>query len=167
MTTFLAAAGEPDIAEKCLKGHSVGDKKYKVRLDGYNLLPSFQGEAEEWPRKEFMYWSDDGDVLAMRYEDWKIVFREQRAHGFGVWTEPFVELRVPGMYQLRADPFERGDESLDYRHWVVDHAFLIVPAAAYVGQWLQSFREFPPRMTPASFNLEKVMEEVQRPANKA
>ena len=167
LTTFLAAAGEPDIAEKCLKGHTVGDKKFKVRLDGYNLLPAFQGEAEEWPRKEFLYWSDDGDMLALRYNDWKVVFREQRAIGFGVWTEPFVELRAPTMYQLRADPFERGDEAIEYHRWKVDHAFLIVPAAAYVGQWLQSFREFPPRMTPASFNLEKVMEEVQKPANKA
>ena len=167
MTTFLAAAGEPDIAEKCLKGHTVGDKKFKVRLDGYNLLPSLQGEAEEWPRKEFLYWSDDGDMLALRYEEWKVVFREQRAVGFGVWTEPFVELRAPAMYQLRADPFERGSEAIEYHKWMVDHLFLIVPAAAYVGQWLQSFRDYPPRMAPASFNLEKVMAEVQKPANKA
>ena len=165
LTTFLAAAGEPDIAEKCLKGHTAGSKKYKVRLDGYNLLPSLRGETEAWPRKEFLYWSDDGDMLALRFNEWKVVFREQRAHGFGVWEEPFVELRAPGMYQLRADPFERGDESIDYHHWKIDHLFLIVPAAAYVGQWLQSFREFPPRMTPASFNLEKVMAEVQKPAS--
>jgi arylsulfatase A-like enzyme len=165
MTTFLAAAGEPDIAEKCLKGHTVGDKTYKVRLDGYNLLPGFSGEAEEWPRKEFLYWSDDGDMLAMRFKEWKVVFREQRAVGFGVWTEPFVELRAPAMYQLRADPFERGDESVEYHKWMIDHLFLIVPAAAYVAQWLQSFRDFPPRMTPASFNLEKVMAEVQKPAS--
>ena len=95
LTTFLAASGEPDIAEKCLKGHEAGDKKFKVRLDGYNLLPALKGEAEEWPRKEFLYWSDDGDMLALRYQEWKVVFREQRAVGFGVWTEPFVELRAP------------------------------------------------------------------------
>ncbi len=150
-----------------MKGHTVGDKEFKVRLDGYNLLPAFRGEADEWPRKEFLYWSDDGDMLALRYNDWKVVFREQRAIGFSVWAEPFVELRAPMMYQLRADPFGRGPEGIEYQRWHIHHAFLLVPAAAYVGQWLQSFREFPPRMTPASFNLEKVMAEIQKPANKA
>ena len=104
----------------------------------------------------------------MRYKDWKVVFREQRAarvRRLG-WSRSSSSA-LPAMYQLRADPFERGGEAIEYHHWMVDHAFLIVPAAAYVGQWLQSFREYPPRMTPASFNLEKVMAEVQKPANKA
>jgi arylsulfatase A-like enzyme len=166
LPTFLAAAGEPDIVQKCLQGHTAGDKTFKVHLDGYNLLPSVQDASTEWPRKEFIYWSDDGEAMALRYEQWKVVFLEQRGKGLGVWQEPFVELRAPKPFNLRSDPFERGDEAMDYDHWLADHMFVIVPSAAYCAQWLMSFRDFPPRMKPASFNLDKVMEQVQKPVGR-
>jgi arylsulfatase len=167
MPTFLAAAGEPDIVQKCRQGHTAGSKTFTVHLDGYNLLPAFQTAPEEWPRKEFLYWDDDGELVALRFRNWKVVFIEQRATGLGVWEEPLVKLRVPSLFNLRADPFERGPEAIDYSHWKVDHAFIIVPAAAFAAQWLTTFREFPPRMKPASFNLDRVMEQVQKPLARA
>ncbi len=165
--TFLAAAGDPNIVESCLQGHMVGDKTYKVHLDGHNLLPAFQDPPEEWPRKLFIYWGDDGELLALRYEHWKVVFQEQRATGLAVWEEPFVELRAPSMFNIRSDPFERGPEGIYYGSWKAEHLFIVVPAAAIAAEWLQSFLEFPPRMKPASFNLDRVMEQVQKPAGKS
>jgi arylsulfatase A-like enzyme len=164
ISTFVAAAGEPDMVQKCLQGHMAGDKTFKVHLDGYNLMAAFQSQPEEWPRKEFLYWSDDGDLVCLRYNNWKVVFLEQRATGFAVWQEQFAELRAPKIFNLRADPFERADENWEYGKWVAEHLFVVVPAAAYCAQWLSSFREFPPRMKPASFNLDKVMEQMQKPA---
>jgi arylsulfatase len=157
--TFLAAAGDPDIVEKCKAGHTIGDRTYKVHLDGVNLLPAFRDPPapHQWPRKLFPYWSDDGDFLALRYEEWKVVFQEQRAHGLAVWEDPFVELRAPHMFNIRSDPFERGQESLYYGLFKAEHLFIVVPAAALAAEWLASFREFPPRMKPGSFNLDKVM----------
>ena len=166
LPTLLAAAGEPDIVEKCRDGHSIGDRIYKVHLDGVNLMPALQSPPDQWPRRLFPYWSDDGDFLAIRYEEWKVVFKEQRAVGIAVWEEPFVELRFPHMFNLRSDPFEAATESIYYGEYKAEHLFIVVPAAALAAEWLMSFREFPPRMTPASFNLEKVMAEVQRPASK-
>ncbi len=161
LPTLLAAAGVPDIKEKLLKGNAVGGKTYKVHLDGYNLLPYFKGEAED-PRKEFLYWTDDGDLSGLRFNNWKIVFLEQRAHGFDVWQEPFVPLRAPKIFTLRGDPFERADhEAMDYPHWRADRLFLLVPAQAYVGQWLSSFKEFPPRQKPASFSIDQVMQKLR------
>ena len=160
LPTFLAAAGEPDIVEKCREGYSAGETTYRVHLDGVNLLPAFRGEASEWPRRLFPYWSDDGDFLAIRYEQWKVVFKEQRAHGLAVWEDPFVELRAPHMFNLRSDPFERGQEGIYYGKFKADHLFIVVPAAALAAEWLMSFREFPPRMKPGSFNLDRVMEQV-------
>jgi arylsulfatase len=165
--TFLAAAGEPDIVQKCLQGHTAGDKTFKVHPDGYNLMSAFQTPPEEWPRKEFLYWDDDGELVCLRYNNWKVVFEEQRETGMKVWEEPFVKMRVPSLFNLRSDPFERGPESIDYSHWKVDHVFIVVPAAAFVAQWLQSFREFPPRFTPASFSIDKVMEKIQKPMARA
>jgi arylsulfatase A-like enzyme len=160
MPTLLAAAGAPDVKEKLLTGYQAGDTSFKVHLDGYNLIPFFKGDAED-PRKEFMYWTDDGDLAGMRYDKWKVLFMEQRAHGFDVWQDPLITLRVPKLMDLHADPFERGqDEAIDYAHWRIDRVFLLTPAQAIVGQWLGSFRQFPPRQKPASFNLDQVMQEL-------
>ena len=160
LPTLLAAAGDTTVKEDLLKGRSVGEMNYKVHLDGYNLLPALSGKGE-WPRKEFIYWTDDGSVAALRYGDWKASFLKQNAHGFHVWLQPFEELRAPILTNLRMDPFELAqDEAMDYERWFLEHMFMIAPAGAYVGEWLQSFREFPPRQKPGSFNLERVMESV-------
>ena len=160
LTTLVAAAGDTTAKEDLKKGRKIGDMTYKVHLDGYNLGPALKGDGE-WPRKEFIYWTDDGSVAALRYNAWKMVFLEQRGHGFDVWQEPFVQLRLPKLFNLRTDPFERADhEAMGYPQWRMERAFLIAPAGAYVGQWLQSFKEFPPRQKPGSFNLERVMEAV-------
>ena len=158
--TLLAAVGDANIKEELLKGKTVGDMTYKVHLDSYNLMPALQGQAE-WPRHEFLYWTDDGNCAAFRYDNWKISFMRQDAHGLDVWRQPYVALRIPMVTNLRMDPFERAEyESIDYDHWYIEHAFVIAPAGTYVGQWLQSFREFPPRQKPGSFNLDRVMEAI-------
>jgi arylsulfatase len=162
LPTFLAAAGDTTVKENLLKGAKVGNSTYKVHLDGYNLLPTLMGEAA-WPRKEFIYWTDDGSVAALRYENWKITFLKQNAHGMDVWLQPFEELRAPMVTNLRMDPFELApDIGMGYQRWYLDHMFVIAPAASYVGTWLQSFREFPPRQKPGSFNLDRVMESVTK-----
>jgi len=159
MPTLVAAAGDPNIKEKLLAGHQAGVKNFKVHIDGYNFLPYLRGEVEQSPRREFFYFSDTGDLLNLRYNRWKIVFAEQRAHGFDVWQEPFVFLRLPKIYDLRADPFERADhESIGYTRWRVDRSFLIVPAQVVVGNFLATFQEYPPRQTPASFSIDQVLE---------
>ena len=164
LTTLLAAAGDTTVKQDLLKGRKVGNKSYKVHLDGYDLGPALSGQAE-WPRKEFIYWTDDGSVAALRYNDWKVNFLEQKAHGLDVWIEPFTVLRAPTLTNLRMDPFERArqEHAIGYQRWYLDHMFAIAPAGAYVGAWLQSFREFPPRMKPGSFNLDRVMEAVSSP----
>lgn len=160
-TTLVAAAGDPEIRTELLKGKRINGRNYKVHLDGYNLLPALKGEAS-WPRQEFIYWTDDGSVAALRYGAWKVTFLAQNAKGLKVWQEPFVPLRAPLLTNLRMDPFERAEEenAMGYQRWYVDRMFAIAPAAGYVGQWLQSFREFPPRQKPGSFNLDRVMETV-------
>lgn len=164
LATLLAAAGDPNVKDNLLKGQKVGDVVYKVHLDGYNLLPALKGEAA-WPRHEFLYWTDDGSVAALRYNQWKVTFLKQNAHGFHVWTHPFEELRAPMLTNLRMDPFERAEyEAADYTHWYMERMFAIAPAGAYVSNWLQSFREFPPRQKPGSFNLNRVMEAVTKGA---
>jgi arylsulfatase len=165
LPTLMAAVGESDIKEKLKSGGVRAiNRTYKVHLDGYNLLPTFKGEAE-WPRKEFLYWTDDGSVAALRYNNWKITFLKQNAEGIDVWTTPFEVLRAPMLCNLRMDPFERAEhESIGYSRWWVDHMFVFAPAGAYVGQWLQSFREFPPRQKPGSFNLDNAMEAIQKGA---
>ena len=165
LTTFLAAAGNTNVKEELLNGKTVGGMNYKVHLDGYNLMPAFKGDAS-WPRREFIYWTDDGSVAALRYDNWKATFLKQNAHGLHVWLEPFEELRAPMLTNLRMDPFELAqDIGMDYERWFVEHMFLIAPAGAYVGSWLQSFKEFPPRQKPGSFNLERVMEKVMSSSN--
>ncbi len=166
LPTLLAAAGDLTVKQDLLKGRKAGKRTYKVHLDGYNLIPAFKGQSE-WPRKEFIYWTDDGNVAALRYGNWKATFLRQDAHGLHVWQEPFVKLRAPMLTNLRMDPFERAfEEGMDYNHWFADHMFMIAPAAGFVGQWLQSFREFPPRQKPGSFNLDHVMEAVTSHAGK-
>jgi arylsulfatase len=164
-TTLLAAAGDPDVKSELLKGKRVNGRNYKVHLDGYNLIPALKGEGE-WPRKEFIYWTDDGSVAALRYENWKVTFLKQKAEGLKVWQEPFESLRAPLLTNLRMDPFERSEEenAMGFQRWYLDHMFAIAPAAGYVGQWLQSFKDFPPRQKPGSFNLDRVMEAVTRGA---
>jgi arylsulfatase A-like enzyme len=164
LATLLAAAGDKNAKDDLLKGRVVGGKNYKVHLDGYDLGPALMGKAP-WPRKEFIYWTDDGSVAALRYDSWKITFLEQKAEGLKVWQEPFTELRAPKIANLRMDPFERAEEenAMGYQRWYMERMYMIAPAGAYVGQWLQSFREFPPRQKPGSFNLERVMEAVTSP----
>jgi len=166
LPTFLAAAGEPNIKEKLLKGdvESLG-RSYNVHLDGYNLLPMLTGKSEDSPRKEIFYFSDDGDLTALRYQDWKMIFMEQKSPGtFRVWMEPFVPLRVPLIFNLRRDPYERATiTSNTYFDWLIDRAFLLVPAQAYVGKFLGTFQEYPPRQKPASFSLDQVMEKLTVP----
>ena len=159
LPTLLAAAGDDKIKDELLAGYSAGGRSYKVHLDGYNLLPFLKGEADAAPRKEFLYWTDGGDLAALRYGQWKLQFLEQRAHSFDVWQEPFVQLRVPKLFTLRGDPFERADEDgIGYQTWRFNRVFALVPAQAYVAQWLQSFREFPPRQKADSFGIDQVME---------
>jgi arylsulfatase A-like enzyme len=161
LLTFVTAAGDRTAKEDLFKGRTIGDRTFKVHLDGYDLGPALRGEGV-WPRKEFIYWTDDGSVAALRYDNWKITFLRQDAHGLRVWQEPFVTLRAPMITNLRMDPFERAEHenAMGFQQWYMDRMFLIAPAGAYVGQWLQSFREFPPRQKPGSFNLENVMEAV-------
>jgi len=164
LSTLLAAAGDPNVKEDLLKGKTVGDMTYKVHLDGYNLMPALKGEAE-WPRHEFLYWTDDGNVAALRYNDWKITFMRQNAHGMHVWSQPYEQLRMPMIGNLRSDPFERAyHEAIGYGQWQFEHMFMFAPAASYVGGWLQSFREFPPRQKPGSFSLDRVMEAITKGA---
>jgi arylsulfatase A-like enzyme len=160
LPTLLAAVGDTTVKEDLLTGRRVGNTTYKVHIDGYNLMPALQGKAE-WPRKEFIYWTDDGSVAALRYGNWKATFLRQDAHGLHVWIEPFTKLRAPLLTNLRMDPFELAPEiGMDYDRWFIEHMFMIAPAAAYVGQWLQSFKEFPPRQKPGSFNLDQAMQAI-------
>ena len=163
LPTILAMAGDPEITQKLLKGHQVGDMNYKVHLDGYNLVPYLTGQAEKSPRESFIYCNDDQQVTAMRYDNWKVVFMEQRAPGtLRVWAEPFTNLRVPKIFNLRTDPYERADiTSNTYYDWLMDHIFLFVPAQAYVGKFLETFEDYPPRQKADSFNLDAVMKKLQ------
>lgn len=165
MPTLLAAAGAPDVKEKLLKGYKIGKSSYKVHLDGYNLLPYLTGQEEKSPRKEFFYISDDGDLTGLRFDNWKFVFSEQRAPGtLRVWAEPLVNLRVPLIYNLRLDPYERADiTSNTYYDWLLDHAFMLIPAQTYVGKYLATFKDYPPRQKAATFSIDQVMEKLKQP----
>ncbi len=144
LETLLAAAGEPDIKESLLTGYQAGEKTFKVHIDGYNMLPYLMGEVEESPRKFFFYFSDDGDLIALRMGDWKVVLKEQRAKTLLLWAEPFVSLRIPKMFHLRRDPFERADENSNtYWDWMISHAYLIYGMQAIVAQQIAGFVKFP------------------------
>ena len=166
LPTILAAAGVPDVKEQLYKGMKVGNKTFKVHLDGYNISDRLAGKGEN-PRKEFFYWNDDGSLVGLRYDNWKIVFQEQRSHGFDVWQDPFTPLRVPKVFNLRSDPFERADKiAMNYGQWRIDRVFLLVPAQEYVGKYISTFKEFPPSQKVGSFSLDQVLEkpDVGRPA---
>ncbi|MCA9234349.1 MAG: sulfatase-like hydrolase/transferase, partial [Planctomycetales bacterium] len=163
LPTLLAVAGDDQVKEKLLDGYKVGDQTYKVHLDGFNFLPYLTGEEDESPRESFLYCNDDAQLTALRYDNWKLVFLEQRVPGtLQIWAEPFVSLRLPKILNLRTDPYERADvTSNTYYDWLLDHAFLLVPAQDYVGKFLASFQEYPPRQKAASFNLDEVMAKLQ------
>jgi arylsulfatase len=167
MPTLLAAAGVPDVKEQLLKGIKVGDTTYKVHLDGYNVLPLLTGQAKDSPRREFFYFNDDGELVALRYDNWKMVFSEQRTPGtLRIWAEPFVTLRVPKIFNLRTDPYERADiTSNTYYDWLMDHVFILVPAQQVVGEFLATFKEFPPSQKSGSFSVDQVLEKLREGAN--
>jgi arylsulfatase len=163
LPTLLAVAGDTQVTEKLLKGYSVGSMTYRVHLDGYNLVPYLTGKAEKGPRDSFLYVNDDQQLTGLRYDNWKFVFMEQRAVGtMRIWSEPFVALRVPKIFNLRTDPYERADvTSNTYYDWLLDHAFTFVPAQAYVSQFLMTFKDYPQRQKAASFNLDEVLEKLK------
>lgn len=162
LPTLMAAAGEPDMKDRLLKGCKVGEKAFNVHIDGFNMLPYLAGEVKDSPRESFFYISDDGDVMAIRHKDWKAVLMEQRAKTMLCWAEPFVSLRLPKMFNLRRDPFERADlNSNTYWDWLISHAYLIYGMQALVADQIESFRNFPPRQKPASFNLDAVLEQLE------
>ena len=162
MPTLAAAAGQRDLAKSLLGGAKIGGTSYKIHVDGYDWGPYFRGEVDKGPRKEFFYWTDDGDVAGLRYEQWKIVFLEQRAHGYEVWQEPLVPLRLPKLFNLRTDPFERADhEGIDYPKWRLERAFVLVPAQTIVGNFLKTLEAYPPRQKPGSFSLGDAMDKIQ------
>ncbi|MFK0272920.1 arylsulfatase [Ensifer sp. NPDC090286] len=159
--TLVAAAGEPKVKDKLLSGYEAASKTFKVHLDGYDITDYLSGNGPD-PRKEFIYFVDDGTLVGLRYEQWKIVFAEQRAEGLDVWQEPFVPLRLPKLFNLRSDPFETADhEGMDYERWRVEHLFVMVPAQAYVAKFLETFKEYPPRQKPGSFSIDQVMDNLQ------
>ena len=163
MPTLLAIAGDTEVTEKLLKGDKVGDMTYKVHLDGYNLVPYLTGQTAKSPRESFLYINDDQQLTGLRYDNWKLVFMEQRVEGtMRIWAEPFVSLRVPKIFNLRTDPYERADiTSNTYYDWLLDHVFLLVPAQTYVGQFLATFKDYPQRQKAASFNMDEVMQKLQ------
>jgi arylsulfatase len=166
--TFAAAAGKPDIKEELLDGYtsSALGRSYKVHLDGYDITEHLANpQTVVSPRQEIFYFSDDGDLTALRYQDWKLIFLEQRVEAtFQCWMEPFVPLRVPLIFNLRRDPYERSEKTSNtYYDWMLDRAYMLVPAQAYVGKFLETFQEYPPRQKAASFSLDKVMEKLQNP----
>jgi arylsulfatase len=159
LPTFLAIAGEPDIVEKLKKGYQAGGKTFKNHIDGYNLMPFLTGKEKKSPRKGLVYFSDDGDILAVRFDNWKFEFMEQRTEGtLRVWFDPFIKLRTPKMYNLRTDPYERADiTSNTYYDWVISKGYLMFAATSIVGRFLETFKDFPPRQKAAAFNLDEVM----------
>jgi len=162
LPTLAAAAGDPGIKEKLAKGAMLNGRKYRNYIDGYNQLAYFTGKVKASPRNEFFYVNDDGQVVAVRYSDWKVVFLENRGEAFGVWREPFTELRVPLLFNLRRDPFEKAQHNSNtYNDWFLDRAFVIVPIQGMAARFLQSMKDYPPSQTPGSFNLEKIQKQIE------
>jgi arylsulfatase len=162
LPTFAAAAGAPDIKDKLFKGVELNGRRYRNYLDGYNQLDYLSGRAKESPRSEFIYVNDDGQVVAMRYRDWKAVFLENRGHAFEVWREPFIEIRVPLLFNLRRDPFERAQHNSNtYNDWFLDRVFVIAPMQQVAAKFLLTMKDYPPSQTPGSFNLEKVQKQIE------
>jgi arylsulfatase len=162
LPTLLAIAGDPEVKQKLLNGYKVGDKTFKVHIDGWNMLPYLTGQVKESPRNIFFYMSDDGDVMAVRHGDWKFVLAEQQAQQLRVWMEPFNKLRLPLMFNLRRDPFERAQHNSNtYYDWIAYHAFKMYEMQEVVAEQIENFEKFPPRQKPASFNLDAVKRQVQ------
>jgi arylsulfatase len=163
LPTFLAAAGEPDIKDKLLAGYTVGDRSYKVHLDGYNQLPFLTGQTDQGARDEYFYFSDDGDLMCLRFDNWKLVFAEQRQQGtLQIWAEPLTMLRIPKIFNLRTDPFERADvTSNTYWDWWLDHDFLILKAQDLTAKFIASFKAYPPRQKAASFTIDQILANMQ------
>jgi arylsulfatase A-like enzyme len=163
MPTLLAMAGDDEVTQKLLSGYKIGEMTYKVHLDGYNLVPYLTGQVEKSPRESFLYCNDDQQLTGLRYDNWKLVFMEQRAPGtLRVWSEPFTTLRLPKIFNLWLDPYERADiTSNTYYDWLLEHAFLLVPAQDYVGKFPMTFKDFPQRQKAASFNLDAVLEKLK------
>jgi arylsulfatase len=163
--TLLAAAGEPDIKQKLLTGYQAVGKTFKVHLDGYNQLPYLMDQQPNGARKEYFYFNDDGDLVAVRYENWKVVFEEQRVNGtMRIWAEPFTKLRMPKLFNLRADPYERADiTSNTYYDWLVsDGAGIFIASQPIVGQFLATFKDYPPSQRPSSFSIDQIVEKMQK-----
>jgi arylsulfatase len=167
LPTLVAAAGDDQIKEKLKKGTKIGAKDYKVHLDGYNQLPYLTGKSDKSARNEFFYFNDDGQLVALRYDNWKVVFSEQEAKGtLRLWAQPFTPLRVPKLFNLRLDPYERADQTSNtYYDWLIDHAFLFVPAQEMVAQFYSTFKEFPPRQKAASFSIDQIMQQLEKPVS--
>jgi arylsulfatase len=168
LPTMLAAAGQSELKQALLSGYQAGDKQFKVHLDGFNMLPYLSGEVKDSPRRSFFYISDDGDIMAVRMDDWKVVLMEQRAKQLMCWLEPFVHLRAPKLFNLRRDPFERADENSNtYWDWYISHAYAVYAMQAVVAAQIDAFTKFPPRQKPGSFNLDEVMRKVSEAASSA
>jgi arylsulfatase len=169
LPTFLAMAGAPDVVDQIKKGYQAIGRTYKNHIDGYNLLPYLTGQQKQSPRQIFVYISDDGDILALRFDNWKVVFMEQRAEGtLRVWQEPFVVLRMPKLFNLRTDPFERADiTSNTYYDWFLDHDYIVFAAQGIVTQFLETFTQFPPRQKAASFTIDQALEKMSQPLTRA
>jgi arylsulfatase len=165
LPTFMAAAGDPDITNKLLKGYSIGGKTFKVHLDGYNQVPYLTGEADHSARNEFFYFNDDGDLVAVRHENWKVVFEEQRVNGtMRIWAEPFTKLRIPKLFNLRSDPYERADvTSNTYYDWFMsDGVGAFIGSQPMVAKFLATFKDYPPSQRPSSFSIDQIVEKMQR-----
>jgi arylsulfatase len=163
--TFAAAAGNPNLVEELKSGTTLNGKTFRVHLDGENLMPFLKGDARETPREGFLYWSDDGDLMALRVRDWKVNFMEQHTEvdprtPLSVWQGNFTKLRAPNIYNLRSDPFEKGTQSMEYGNWQIHRSFLLVPAQAIIAKYLESFKEFPPRAKAASFTVSDAMDKI-------
>ena len=165
LPTFATIAGAPDIKEKLLKGVELNGRTYKNHIDGNNMLDYLSGKSAESPRPAFIYVNDDGDIVAVRWNDWKVVYKENRGQGFGVWREPFTELRVPLVFNLRRDPYERAQHNANvYEDWALDRPFIIFGAMAVATQFLTTLKDFPPSQTPGSFNLDNVRKRIESSA---
>ena len=164
LPTLLAAAGDPEVKDKLLKGYNAAGKTFKVHIDGYNQLPYLTGQEAKSPRRGFFYFDDDGDIVALRIENWKIVFEEQRSPGtLAIWAEPFTVLRVPKLFDLHADPYERADiTSNTYWDWFIDHAFIMYGATALTAEFLETFKEYPPAQRAASFTIDQAMAKLKQ-----
>ena len=162
LVTFAAIAGDNDVKDRLLKGTTINGRKYRNHVDGYNLVDYLEGKTSESPRKEFWYVNDDAQIVAARYMDWKVVFLENRGEAFGVWREPFTELRVPLLFNLRRDPFEKAQHNSNtYNDWFLDHPYVVVPIQGMAAQFLQTMKDYPPSQTPGSFNLNGIMKQLE------